>query len=719
MRHASSASHRHESKLIAHSSEAPRHRLLRRALGSATVALVVVPGLATAQRDEDELALAYGDQRSVSIAAGSRQPLRQAPAVASVITAEAIQAMGAVDLDEVLESVAGLHVGRAANQYMPLYIFRGIYSQFIPQTLVLQNGVPMTTLFVGNKGNIWAGYPVEHIARIEVIRGPGSALYGADAFAGVINLITKSAADTPGTRIGLRGGSFGSKDGWVLHGGKLGPLDVSAYLRVGSTDGARSIIDKDAAQPAVTRAPGPVNLGHDAVDANLELSRGAWRGRLGYKLRSDVGTGAGVASALDPTGKSRSERAQGDLSWTEPKLAADWGAGLQASFLRYVETTPVDYVLLPAGTTLGPGNVFTDGLIGGPNKWERQLRLSGFATYSGFSGHSIRSGLGYDDVDLYATTENKNFNPNYSRIGTGSFADVTDFSNTVLKFMLPQQRQVRYAYVQDEWRFHPDWVLTAGLRHDRYSDVGATTNPRLALVWSAAYDLTAKLLYGQAFRAPSFTEQYSINNPVVGGNPAIKPETIRTVEAALAWTPADSLQASLSLFRYAMRDIIRGAPNPAAPPANLIQNRGGQNGQGAELEIVWDASPSLRISGNYAFQRSVDEATGLDAGYAPRHHAYLQADWALVRGATLSGQLNHVAGRHRPAGDLRPAIGDYTTLDLSARTRLGNDSAWELSLMLRNLFGADAREPSLAGGGIVHDLPVYPRAAHVQALYRY
>jgi len=671
-----------------------------------------------AQNDEDELSLAYGDQRSVSIAAGSRQPLRQAPAVASVITAEAIAAMGAVDLDEVLESVPGLHVGRAANQYMPLYIFRGIYSQFNAQVLLLQNGVPMTTVFVGNKGNLWAGYPVEHIARIEIIRGPGSALYGADAYAGVINIVTKSADDARGTRVGLRGGSFDSRDAWVLHGGKLGGLDVSAYLRVGSTEGARSIIERDAAQPGVTRSPGPLNLGRDAIDANLELAHGRWRAHVGYKLRSDVGSAAGVASALDPVGKGRSERSHADLSWTEPELGGGWGAGLQASFLRYAEEATTNFVLLPAGTTLGPGNVFTDGLIGGPNKWERQLRVSGFATYSGFSGHSLRFGLGHDDLDLYKTTEYKNFNANFSRIGSGSWADVTDFSATTLKFMLPQQRQVNYAYVQDEWRLHPDWVLTAGVRHDHYSDFGATTNPRLALVWSAAYDLTAKLLYGQAFRAPSFNEQYSINNPVIGGNPAVKPETIRTVEAAFAWTPADGLQLNLSLFRYAMRDIIRGAPNPAAPPANLIQNRGGQDGRGAELEIVWDASRSLRISGNYAFQRSVDEASRLDAGYAPHQHAYLQADWAVARGATLSGQLNRVAGRHRPAGDLRAPIKDYTTLDLSARTRLG-DSDWEVSLMLRNLFNADAREPSLAGGGIVNDLPVYPRAGFVQAMYRY
>ncbi|HEY9109722.1 MAG TPA: TonB-dependent receptor [Roseateles sp.] len=681
-------------------------------------ALALSPVGALAQNDEDELSLAYGDQRSVSIAAGSRQPLRQAPAVASVITAEAIAAMGAVDLDEVLQSVPGLHVGRAANQYMPLYIFRGIYSQFNAQVLLLQNGVPMTTIFVGNKGNLWAGYPVEHIARIEIIRGPGSALYGADAYAGVINIVTKSADDARGTRVGLRGGSFDTRDAWVLHGGKLGGLDVSAYLRVGSTEGARSIIERDAAQPGVTHSPGPLNLGRDAVDANLELAHGRWRGHVGYKLRSDVGSAAGVASALDPVGKGRSERSHADLSWTEPELGSGWGAGMQASVLRYVDRATTPYVLLPAGTTLGPGNVFTDGLIGGPNKWERQLRVSGFATYSGFSGHSLRLGLGHDDLDLYKTTEYKNFNPNFSRIGSGSWADVTDFSATALKFMLPQQRQVNYAYVQDEWRFQPDWVLTAGVRHDRYSDFGATTNPRVALVWSAAYDLTAKLLYGQAFRAPSFNEQYSINNPVVGGNPAVKPETIRTVEAAFAWTPADGLQLNLSLFRYAMRDIIRGAPNPAAPPANLIQNRGGQDGRGAELEVVWDASRSLRISGNYAFQRSVDEASRLDAGYAPHHHAYLQADWAVARGATLSSQLNHVAGRRRPAGDGRPPVRDYTTLDLSARTRLGA-SDWEVSLMLRNLFNADAREPSLAGGGIVNDLPVYPRAGFVQAMYRY
>lgn len=686
---------------------------MRIAFLASTLCLFLLPRIATAQGDEEELALAYGDQQTVSIAVGAKQPLRQAPSMASVITAEAIAAMGAVDLDEVLESLAGLHVGRSANQYAPLYMFRGIYSQFSPQVLLLQNGVPMTTMFIGNRGNAWAGYPVEHIARIEVIRGPGSALYGADAYAGVINIITKAASDTPGTQAGARMGSFQSRDAWMLHGGSLGDWSLSAYLRAGHTDGAKSLIDQDAARPAVSLAPGPVNLGHDAVDANLELSRDHWRLHLGYKRRSHVGSGAGVASALDPVGQGRSERTHADLSWTNPALQRNWGAGFQLSLLRYVDLATTPYVLLPPGTELGRGNVFTGGLIGGPNKWERQWRGSGYLSYTGLANHSLRLGLGHDDLNLYKTTEYKNFNPNFSRIGTGSTADVTDFSDTALKFMLPQSRRVNYLYAQDEWHLQPDWILTAGVRRDHYSDFGSTTNPRLALVWNAAFDLTAKLLYGQAFRAPSFNEQYSINNPVLGGNPKVKPETIRTLEAALSWAPRDAVQVNVSVFSYAMRDIIRGVSNPAPPPANIAQNRGGQNGRGAEFETVWDPSRSLRLAGRLSLQRSVDAASRLDAGYAPHLHAYLQADWALARGSTVSTQLNHVAGRLRAGGDSRAPLKDYTTLDLAVRSRLGT-SSWEVAAMLRNALKADAREPSLINGGIPNDLPVAPRAAYLQ-----
>ncbi len=137
----------------------------------------------------------YGSEEMVAIATGTKTQIYKAPAVASVFTAEQIKNMGATDIDDVLEAVPGLHISRIANGYNPLYTFRGVHSVYNQQILMLINNIPITNSFTGNRNQIWGGMPVEAIARIEVIRGPGSAIYGADAFAGVINIITKNADD--------------------------------------------------------------------------------------------------------------------------------------------------------------------------------------------------------------------------------------------------------------------------------------------------------------------------------------------------------------------------------------------------------------------------------------------------------------------------------------------------------------------------------------------
>ncbi|CAK0744881.1 iron complex outermembrane recepter protein [Gammaproteobacteria bacterium] len=658
--------------------------------------------------EEEELALAYGDRATVSIATGNRQDLRRAPAVATVITAEDIAAMGATDLDEVLETVPGIHVARSNIAYAPLNIIRGIYSVSNPQTLMLQNGIPTTTMFTGGKGNVWGGLPLENISRIEIIRGPGSALYGADAYAGVINIITKIAEETPGTQLGMRAGSFSSWDTWVQHGGKFGAVDVAGYLRIGSTNGLNEIITTDA-QSASDRkfgthaslAPGPVNTGRDAIDSSLDLSYGKWRLRAGYKLRDNVGTGAGVASALDPVGQAKSERITTDLSWTNPKVSQDWGMGLMASYLEYNDTVPVNFVLYPPGSA-----GFPNGMIGAPEKWERDIRLSAFATYSGFINHNLRFGVGHDDLNLYKTEEHKNFD-----FSTGKpivESSVIDFTNTT-PFMFPQRRKVDYLYVQDEWNFAKDWTLTAGVRHDKFSDFGGTTNPRLALVWDATLDLTAKLLYGRAFRAPAFSEEYSINNPVLQGNPNLRPETNSTLEAAFSWQARRELQVNLNVFRYQMKDIIRTV-------SNIYNNTGKQHGNGMELETIWAYSRTLRLIGNYSYQRSTDEATGKDAGYAPHQHLYLRTDWRYANGWFSSAQVNWVADRQRSPGDTRPPVPDYTTFDLTVRAP--TQGSWDFTASVRNLFNATVLEPSLAPGLIPYDLPMAGRTIYLQAIYK-
>jgi len=316
----------------------------------------------------------------------------------------------------------------------------------------------------------------------------------------------------------------------------------------------------------------------------------------------------------------------------------------------------------------------------------------------------LRFGAGTQNDDLYRIKDSNN----YTLPPLGTVQDVTD----IAPFILPHSRSVNYVYVQDEWAFTKDWYLTAGVRHDRYSDFGDTTNPRIALVWETAYNLTSKLLYGRAFRPPSFSELYNINNPVLIGNPNLKPETIESTELAFVWQATSTLQANLNMFNYQMKDILR------PDTSGLAQNAGKQNGQGFEAELVWDASANVRMSGNYAQQRSIDETTNQDAGNAPRHHFYARLDWRLVPRWTLDTQLNYIADRKREPGDIRPPIADYSTVDLTLRSQKVA-SGWLFAFSIRNLFDADAREPSPSPGLIPNDLPLAPREGRVELNYQF
>lgn len=681
----------------------------------ACLALVATCFVEAQSGEEEDLALIYGDKSFVSIATGLRVPIQLAPAVTTVITAEDIAVMGASDLDEVLATVPGFHVSRATGVNAPIYLVRGIRNNYNPQLLMLTNGIPMTTVFSGDRGNVWGGLPLENVARIEIIRGPGSAVYGADAYAGVVNIITRSAADINGTEVGARIGSFDSRDAWALHGGKAGPLDINLYLRVGSTDGYRKTVAADVQTgwdaifgTRASHAPGPIDAGRNALDGEFGLAYDKWHLRLGLKQRTDVGSGVGVAMALDPTGKNSSERVTADLTYDNAVFAPNWGVTLQASLLRYEELS--NLVLFPAGAFAG---AFRDGMIGAPEKWERHGRVGGSALYSGFAHHRLRVGAGIERKELYKIREAKNFNPDFSPLGTGSFADIVDVSDTA-PFLRPHSRVARYAYIQDEWTMVRDWTLTAGVRHDRYSDFGGTTNPRIALAWAAAYNLTTRLMYGTAFRTPSFTELYNLNNPVAIGNPDLSPERIRTLELAVSWQPTGRLNLGANTFRYRMKDIIRLVDT-------VFTNAGQQTGTGLELEAQWDATRSLRLSGHYSHQRSIDDTTGKDSGMSPRHQAYLRGDWRFTPGWISSAQIKRVSNRLREANDTRSAVAGYHTVDLTVRTERSASQRWNFALSVRNLFDVDAYEPSpyqTPFAPLPFDIPLPGRNLYVQASYR-
>ncbi|MBQ0719665.1 MAG: TonB-dependent receptor [Gammaproteobacteria bacterium] len=693
------------------------------------LSLSLLQPLIAKAEDERELADFFGDEEFISIATGLTQPLSKAPAVASVITAQEISQIGATDIDEILETVPGLHVSRNIG-YSPIYSFRGIHTTANPQVLMLINGIPLTNLFHGDRNLVWGGMPVEAISRIEIIRGPGSAIYGADAFAGVINIITQSSSEVNGTSVGLRYGTSNSKNFWLQTGGAIGELAYMAIIEGRKTDGSSEKINSDSQSVLdflsgtnASLAPGSINQEGEAFDTRLELTYKDLTFRAGSQIRNNEGLGAGIARALDPSGQAASKRYNADITYEKINLTPNTGIKANISYLQTSQEVADDFILLPPGTTGSPLNPipYPDGIIGNPEIYEHHYRASLTSTFRGIERHELMAGVGYYFGEIYKVEEEKNFGIDPATglpIFPGS--PLVDVSDTPFIFLNENERENSYAFVQDVWHLADDWEFTAGLRFDHYSDFGDTANPRAALVWSARHNLTVKALYGEAFRAPSFAETGEQANPAFLGNPDLKPETLKSYELAFNYKPTYDLTIDLNLFQYYWKDIIHFIPTTGGSGTHTAQNAGEQEGHGLELEASWQVNDYLSVLSNYSWQKSEDELTNADAANAPEQQFYIRANTSLPQGWNISLQANRVMSRNRTFDDPRQDIDDYTTVDFTLRKSFLTDQL-ELSLITKNLFNDDAREPSLNGQpvpAITDDLPLDRRRIFGEIRYK-
>lgn len=672
-------------------------------------------------------------QQSVQVATGSKQSVARAPAVTSVITAQDIEATGARDMDEVLEMIPGFHVSRRTIAYNPIYSLRGINADY--QVLMMINGIPIDTLYTGGRNLVWGGMAVKHIARIEVIRGPGSAVHGADAFAGAVNIITKNKDDIEGNRVGARIGSYNSRDLWLEHGAKWGKVDVGLVLEYQSTDGhdpliladGQSGIDQQLAGlglPSLSLAPAEANLQRRNIDMNLDLGWEYWRLRLGYQGHYDTSLGINYSEILDPDGRSQDQRYRADLTYHNPLMAKNWDMTTRLSYLDMQSKVTDDQMQLPPGAIIPlPDNQgvlsYPEGIIFNGSPSERQLRLDWSAFYFGFDKHSLRLSVGYYYGDLYKLTHKTNVDPR-----TGAAVPLSqgllDLSDTPFAALPEKTRRSGYAFLQDTWQFHPNWELTAGLRYDRYSDFGGAMNPRFALVWQPLPQMSAKLLYGRAFRAPSFIELYTQSNLVALGNPNLDAETIDTTELALNYYLSERLHVGANIYAFAWHDALQYRSDPATGLA-ITQNTGQRDGGGLELEARWKASHRLSLLGNFALQRITDDT--LDSTTTSKD-AYLRADWLLMSNWYLNTQLNWIGTRERLPLDPRDDLGGYARVDLTLRYKNIRNDHWNLALGVRNLFDESLLEQTLSESergmvNIPNDLPMPGRNYFIELSYRW
>jgi len=645
--------------------------------------------------------------RLTTLATGTAKPLNLAPSVASVITAADIEAMGARTFEDVIDTVPGVHVTMGPVG-AARYIIRGVATVYNPETLVMINGVPITSVTKAERNGRMGALPVSMISRVEVIRGPGSALYGAEAFAGVINVITKNADDIKGTKAGVRSGSYNTQETWVQTSHIDGDYKMALMANYMTTNGQKREIDVDTLRTSpLAMTPGPMSLGIESTDVMLDLEKGKWRLQAAQRNIDNVGMGQGLGDNLDPKTRGNRQRTTVDLTYQDLKVAQDWEMSTKLGYLHGTQEFANGIMIFPPGMNLGNG-AFADGVRGKPEYKERNWHLDATTAYKGLESHTFRLGVGGFIAHLYEVKESKNFSSNFTPLG--NMVDVTDTTDV----WLPEKKRENYhAFAQDEWQFADKWELTAGARFDHFSDFGDTINPRGALVWQTTPELTSKLMYGRAFRSPSFVELYGQNNPVAKGNPELKPETNQVFELAFAYQASRTLNTSLNIFHYQVRNNITFVKDGAASTATA-QNAGDSNGDGFELEAQYKISSRVSLTGNYAYAKTKELSTGRDVGDYPIQQAYLREEWSFLPQWSLNTQARWIGARPRTPVDVRDKMPEYITVDVLTRAqKLVGD--WNFSFSVRNVFDTDVREPSsppsVTSGkvAIPNDLPLEGR----------
>jgi outer membrane receptor protein involved in Fe transport len=582
----------------------------------------------------------------INTAAKYDQTLSSVAASVTVITSDEIERYGWTSLPEVLESIPGFYVTYDRNY---TYIgVRGIGrpSDYNTRILVLRDGLALD-------GEIFGGAPMPEIdpytiERIEIVRGPGSALYGSHAMLAVVNIITKSSDAIDGVGASATYGSLGKMGGTVRMGKTLpGGLRITASGMWQKRRGA-DLYFPDFDSPATNHG---VAKGRDYEDSH-ELMFAVEKGK--FRLTGYTG------------------------SRTKGIPTASYGTAFNAasSTIDRDNSLAARYEL-----PLGVGKTLE--LRGG---YERS-RARGFYPYDS---------LGIDNSLSTRYRGEARFNwdvrPN-QRLTAGmevSRVSEAEYNYTVGDYRIRLLRPFigTSLYVQDE--YHPSTTLgiVAGVRYDRAPFTRSSTSPRAAVLYTPSRSTTIKLLYGTAFRTPSLYES-EFEDPLTPwkDNAALKPETIRTTELVLEQRVSPAVFVVGSLFRVGASNLINGQIDPT-DSVGWYQNIGSLKSTGGEMSVelrrengLWGhlgVSTQTATDGRDPISNSPRTTIkgGVSSSPASPWHGGLEAIYESSRltrdGATTASSLllNAVLTRNLGAG-LRIGVTIRNLLDTRYSTPVG------------------------------------------------
>ena len=653
---------------------AARARVLRAGIISCWVGLIVlawsVSTLAAPEPATDPAnqpgVFSFIEEETVSTALRREQPISQAPSNVYVITAEDIRQSGAPDVPTILRRIPGLEVMQVTGADFNVGV-RGNNQLFANKMLVLIDG---RSVYIDVQGFVfWKGLPITlpEIKQIEVIKGPVAALYGFNAFDGVVNIITKSPEDIKGTTLQLGGGEIGTVSTSAVHAGGGGNL---RYRISGGYEQNHQWRDRgDLAYRSYK-----FNSQTDYVLS--DHSKASLSGGLVYLNPHDgpmVGAGSSI---LNPAVKLP----YANLSYEN-----------QGFFLRAFWNGFIADTAAPAHPLLHDKVAVTD-LAGHPD-----LRFRG-NTYNVEGQHSAQIGES-------------------ARLTYGINYRYNTFACNCVSMYGDEHRLG--LYVQGEWAVSPTVNVIGGLRYDLHSQINPTYSPRVAVVYAPIPGHTLRAQASVGYRPPTLFETYEaaritplvqnpffpVSNPILGSR-NLQPEEILSYELGYqGWYFRHRVRVRADLFFNRTWDLIG---QESTPTVVRTVNSGKTGVYGGEVGVEVQATSWLTGFANYSIQEIEKNTVGHARRGAPQSkvNAGLRGEWENG----LSGDivLHHVGSAQYPIAQSYDIFGaspgtqadSYTLLNLRTGYRFweqdtptGYRQSAEVAVSVFNVFDDHREHP--------------------------
>ena len=609
--------------------------------------------------------IAFLQEETVSIAALHEQPVSQAPSNVYVITAEDIRHSGATDLPTLLRRVPGMEVIQRTGAHYDVSV-RGDNQTRANKLLLMVDG---RSIFIDVQGLVfWKALPVTlpEIKRIEVLKGPASAVYGFNAFDGVINIITKSPEDMPGTTVQVRGGEFGTFTGSAIQAGRYKSL------------GYRLSVERDQNQQFRNRSALAFRSHKFNVQTDYPITAlSSLKVEGGFM---DVNRFDGPNGNIQRFNNSFTQ-GYARMGYNNPNFFVHafwnrWDAGVD----NHTRPSLAPFILITDKNGRSENIPFVS------NTYDVETQYA----WKFGSIHRLTSGLNL-------------------RHNTLSSSETTGFG-----------RETRFGmYLQEEWRPVESFAVTAGVRVDLHNAINPTYSPRLVFFFTPVPDQTFRLSGSLAFRPPTLAErkvQVLTNTNIFGvkttnttlGSGNLDPEQIISYEAEYqGWFLRHRLQLRGALFFNHLSDLIGAVAT--SPTTGTFFNQGEADIYGGEAGGEMLITPWLSGFANVAYQDIGQTITGQRRG-APRVkiNGGLRGDWE--NGLNAEAVVHYVGsatypvdttfatfanlGLIAPSAVPNPHVRSYTLLNLRGGYRFWNDKA-EASVSVFNALNDRHREHPL------------------------